>query len=711
MRLLLKSSIATFSAISLFTLIIGTPVQGAEIMWTAASGGLWTNGNNWSDSVVPGASDDVVFTSGSANATIDVDVVLSSLNVTGTYSGSIVFQQNVAANLTINNNFYLRSDASIVPTFSSTNGEGTGRVITVLGDATIDGTINANEKGFPVGGGPGAGNTGSHGGLAQGGTVTYGSITNPTSLGSSRSSGASVFGGGAIKLDVAGTLTLNGTITANGGNRDGRGAAGGSIWLIATTFAGTGTIRAIAPYGSLGGGGGGRISIEHATNLFTGSVSAAGYPGTGQSGTLWQPGRFPATGDITIATGYQYYFPDQTTNHWNLTLTGPNNWVEFHGGCLVISNLVMENDSILRFDRAKTAGNGFDMTNLAIVGNIVVSNSALYLSPEGIYELAGDLLVSTGSTLYVFGNTNFVNEESGGTAAQRHGIGVTITVGGNADIGGTITANTAGFRGTTGPGAGTSSSHGGRSQAGMPCYGSLTRPSALGSGRLSGTSYAYGGGAVKLDVEGNLTLNGTITANGNAADNYGASGGSVWLIADTFEGAGNIRANATGGSGSGGGGGRVAVQFCANEYTGTVEASGFGIGKTGTYYLCESVPPVLPGTDSRTINGVTFTNTFSMSHSDVQITRSIAKWQTKTPTLTWTDATMKLDRTPITTNTATYRISGLKPDTPINIFTNNGLMTITNVPAEGSIAFIITLEAPTKISVEGPRGGIIFSSH
>jgi hypothetical protein len=95
-------------------------------------------------------------------------------------------------------------------------------------------------------------------------------------------------GGGAVKILASGTLTLNGTISANGddgagdGTTGGGGGAGGSVWIEATSFAGSGSVTAtggnspaVAFQG--GGGGGGRVLMFcTTTNTFSGTVDVTG---------------------------------------------------------------------------------------------------------------------------------------------------------------------------------------------------------------------------------------------------------------------------------------------------------------------------------------------------------------------------------------------------------------------------------------------------
>jgi hypothetical protein len=109
-----------------------------------------------------------------------------------------------------------------------------------------------------------------------------------------------------------------------------------------------------------------------------------------------------------------------------------------------------------------------------------------------------------------------------------------------------------------------------------------------GGGRDSSTSSTSadggkGGGLIRLSVLGTLTVDGLITANGlaNATSGFdtgGGAGGSVWIDANTIDGAGLITAN--GGAGGttragSGAGGRIAIYTCnLNLSTSQIIASG-----------------------------------------------------------------------------------------------------------------------------------------
>jgi len=155
------------------------------------------------------------------------------------------------------------------------------------GGGGIPSDVNATNA---AGGGYGGrgGNNNCCGFPAAGG-ISYGSLTQPTDLGSSAGSRGGD-GGGAVRLSVAGTLTIDGAIRANGQNATpGQGGgSGGSIWIDAVTLNGIGTITANGGNGVLGangaaGGGGGRIAI-YASSMTLNASSITAYGGSPTQG-------------------------------------------------------------------------------------------------------------------------------------------------------------------------------------------------------------------------------------------------------------------------------------------------------------------------------------------------------------------------------------------------------------------------------------------
>lgn len=191
------------------------------------------------------------------------------------------------------------------PTAVNADSGGTGGVPHGAGprinclNATIDGTIDGDLRGFPSRQGPGGGTSGQRGGTYGGrGKISpassYGSLVMPTALGSGGYDEGSFDrgpGGSAVMIAATNTLTLDGTITlgsAGGAGSQLAGGSGGSVVLLCDTFAGGGAIQAIGGHGSGGDGGGGRVSTACANSSFTGTVSVLPGGPTAQTGTVFE---------------------------------------------------------------------------------------------------------------------------------------------------------------------------------------------------------------------------------------------------------------------------------------------------------------------------------------------------------------------------------------------------------------------------------------
>lgn len=128
-------------------------------------------------------------------------------------------------------------------------------------------------------------------------------------------------------------------------------------------------------------------------------------------------------------------------------------------------------------------------------------------------------------------------------------------------------------------------------------YGSVTNPESPGSGGCNTASGRDGGGAVRIDATGTVTVNGTIDADGGSAGAYGSggSGGSVWITCDIFGGTNGLitaaggNANVVNSSG-GGGGGRIAVIYDppAQSNAPTIDVTFSTRGGRGTTWYRES---------------------------------------------------------------------------------------------------------------------------
>ena len=435
--------------------------------------------------------------------------------------GSIYFGALARQNFTVYSNKFLIVGNDIENVFSNLTvygtlapggsyvGLGTGAVIRAT-NITIaaSGQITADGWGFGPGQGPASGaNGGNHGG--RGGSNTnalYGSVTQPTSMGSGGGNGA---GGGGIKLAVSGNLTINGVLSANGGVGHNNGSgAGGSIWITGGgTVNGTGSIRAYSAGDyNYGTGGGGRISIDDTmTYAFQGNIQLGTALYDDTPGTLYLPAN--ARNNFLIDTSQSFIIGNGTTYSF--------------GNLMVKGTLDCGGDPWLA-----TGGTGIVITanNLTIWSNAVVKADS-----RGFYG------ADTKASVWAWGPGA-----------------------GSATIGATHAGK--GYDNPTGT------------------YGSATQPTTLGSGGnaasgQNGNAY-FGGGAIKLAVATNLTIYGTLSANGGFSGTSGGSaGGSIWIDAGTIAGNGNINANG-GANAAGGGGGRGAVYYNTCTFSGMPAPSG-----------------------------------------------------------------------------------------------------------------------------------------
>ena len=451
--------------------------------------------------------------------------------------------------------------------------DASGLHLDVAGALTIEagGAVTASGRGHPGNSGPGAGGAapqaggGGHGGYGGDGNgggaggAGYGSVAEPTTPGSGggldtnagHNGGA---GGGVIRLSVGGALAIDGAVLSAGapgvGNEPGAGA-GGSIWIDAGSVTGSGAIS--APGGNAnvtwaGGGGGGRIAVHYGTYTFTGTVTACGGTGYHKGGA----------GTVLFQSGAQA--------HGDLVL----------GNCNLGNNAITDLPVPIHYD------------------SITVRDRALLDLPAPVTVHAGDLLVTSAGMIRHW--------------ATRAGLHLLIDDDMTIDPGASIDLDWRGHAPGAGPGVGGAGAqaggggHGGSGGnandggAGGIAHGSPIAPTDLGSGggedtNAAGVQAGAGGGAVRLDVAGTLTVNGLMTAGGQGVLGFeggAGAGGSIWIDAGTLEGAGVIRANGGNGNNSysgGGGGGRIALYYASNSFTGTVTAfggAGYRRGGAGT---------------------------------------------------------------------------------------------------------------------------------
>ncbi len=210
---------------------------------------------------------------------------------------------------------------------------------------------------------------------------------------------------------------------------------------------------------------------------------------------------------------------------------------------------------------------------------------------------------------------------SGGRLTQGSGVSfVLLLMSGDVvvDPGGSITVAGKGCAAGTGNGKGKGSWYGsgggyggaGGASYGVPGgvpYGYVSSNPQAGSGGGNGGSPVTspggaGGGSLGLNMSaGTLTVNGSVSADGNDGAGFGGggSGGSIWIAASALAGDGVISAN--GGNAAslyagGGGGGRIIIACDTDSFTGAKAAYGgigYGTGGPGTIYStpAEGGPP------------------------------------------------------------------------------------------------------------------------
>ncbi|MGA2180363.1 MAG: carboxypeptidase-like regulatory domain-containing protein [Verrucomicrobiota bacterium] len=456
-------------------------------------------------------------------------------------------------------NLQIRTN-SVLTTVASPSSQ----TVNVTGNATIDagGAISIDGTGSGASSGTGAGATssgsikggGGHGGFGAANPSGYGgaydSIQSPGIAGSGggNGSGSSIAprggaGGGALRLAVTGTLAVNGRVSANGKNGDvnSGGGSGGSLWITAGTLAGSGTISANGGSGNGlgGGGGGGRISLGYTTSVFTGPVSACGGSGyaSGGAGTIYTKANSQSVGQLLVDNG---------------GLPGANTPLSSVYG---------------------TPASPFNLT----VGDGAV------VCPQPSFPVLSNLTITAGGQFT--------------SLSGQSNLDLVVLVNVDVATGGAIAVDANGFAQASGPGAGQSAGGsgsgagygglGGASATAAPGgtnYGSAQQPVDQGSGGGFGSGPLYGGseggGAIRLNVGGVLTVDGQLSANGDwgLQDNSGGgSGGSIWVTAGTLVGNGQITANGGEGElygGGGGAGGRIALYSHANVFAGLVSVFG-----------------------------------------------------------------------------------------------------------------------------------------
>lgn len=262
-----------------------------------------------------------------------------------------------------------------------------------------------------------------------------------------------------------------------------------------------------------------------------------------------------------------------TSRNWRAGVTGDwfaaGNWVEnaypTAGDDAIVTN----------------AGAFVWLTNATEFLNSITLSRTLMFSNWNAALRATNVWINSGGLIsHVTNNATTTNEAGGWTANARVWIVCSnLFVAGGA----AINADGKGFSGGgyytygRGPGGGSSGggggSYGGEGgfggvwdiQPNRAVYGSAAMPDQPGSGG-GGVNTPYGqagGGTIRIAADNLVTVNGTISANGQNADGGGGSGGAVYITCPRMDGTNGLLSAIGGNSrvAGGGGGGRISVMY------------------------------------------------------------------------------------------------------------------------------------------------------
>ncbi len=330
-----------------------------------------------------------------------------------------------------------------------------GTVAIFADSADIKGTFDANEAGFTAQLGTGAGTGRAGGGYGGRGSTgdsgiggdRYGSVTEPIDMGSggsfSNTGRTPGYGGGAIRLWVAGALVLDGTVSANGGDAVSSwtgGGSGGSIWLTADTLSGAGWVTADGGNGTSagGGGGGGRIAFTTPNNLFSGTLRARG--GTGHRiraghGTFNFMDHYGSSDDLVIKADIA--LPPATNWEFRSISVESGATLDIQSTTDIVSRITVD-ENVVVASGARMAADGQGFPALGGDGAGIGRGGASYGG-------RGSQGSGSGVAADPFGSINEPDQlGSGGAEIDRGGFGggvVILDAGGHVAIDGVISAD------------------------------------------------------------------------------------------------------------------------------------------------------------------------------------------------------------------------------------------------------------------------------
>ncbi|MBU2652751.1 MAG: LamG domain-containing protein, partial [Bacteroidetes bacterium] len=369
--------------------------------------------------------------------------------------------------------------------------------------------------------------------------------------------------------------------------------------------------------------------------------------------------------------------------------------VYLYGDDFLANSTTIEANGSVLLNRSQLTSKIYDALSITASNNIT-----LKLSGQSLTFVSSTLTTSNIMQYADVNNPNILNLQSTAVNANVNWSVLNLSV----DSSSNFSVDAKGYPATTGPGQGGDAAngaggagHGGDGGASVSAagsaYGSMLAPRNFGSGGGNATTPnpdkagGYGGGLVILNVNDSFEFNGEINVNGG--NGYGAlgwssgggSGGSIYIKADNFSGAGNL--SAYGGMGGnqaidsgGGAGGRIAIFYGVGTHTGSVNVSG-GLGPdfaaeggNGTIFRCSNKTLYSCGINSAdgtnvtaTFGGVTVNTLYSINKS-VNVNKTIKE--------NWTNAYVVWnDSSSISTNNATYVLTGLLASTDFIVKNNS----------------------------------------
>jgi|GEM_PF-1466217 len=479
------------------------------------------------------------------------------------------------------------------------------RVWVACSNMTVQATglIDVSRRGYTNACGPGKGYGGSHfgygGGYWTGSKYSsgdlYDSIPAPSAPGSG---GLSPYGptgghgGGVVRIEATGNVTVYGAIKANGqagwerGDIHASAGSGGAVHIQCRRLLGNSSGSLQASGGASGwagwGGGGGGIAVAYNVAEQAGSNPGVKFETKGSVGGTYADRQWADFGTLYLSDGtfLSTVMANAQFSYVRFHAPGFTNWSP--------ASLLIANYTVIDF------ATGF---SLNVAGNLRIDQygqlgmrelSTLRVGGDIQIPLRGKLFIRSGSTNGLtrgygtlvevtqdieIGEESYLNLYSdciGGGGPLIRARDVVVSAGGYLD------ASARGFGPYKGPGNGQpfgGSGHGGAGgnscwgQLGGGTYGRTNAPTAAGSGS-AGAPGSEGGGLIRIEAGRNITLNGTIRANGSGPHDIhygGGSGGGIWIKCRAFSGSSSGAILANGGPGSyaggGGGGGRIAVWY------------------------------------------------------------------------------------------------------------------------------------------------------